>query len=376
MADVFISYAKTSKAFVARLAQALEADGYDVWWDAELPPHRAYADVITEEIGKAKAVVVAWSDAAATSQWVRAEADMARQQSKLVQTSIEKGFIPPIPFNQIQVAELAGWNGDAANGEWAKVRIAVSDLVRKGPPGPPPRVKTRGPNLLPLIALGLLIIAGAAAFFWSRGGEAEHETAEAPAITEPAHTPTTGGATGAAASSAPTAWPALMQAKLATALILNRGMDPACNGAMIDLRHVVTVAECDVESGGTYFQRTDGSTYPLVMSGRQARGAIAVYEFVAEAPGARPPPLGERTSDRVRPGAFVGERVAYVLAEPCSLQAPQDGVSANDCISPGGLPGAPVYNDEGRVVGLMRGDGKVLRIERVRADLLALGVAP
>ena len=49
-----------------------------VWRDDELPAHRAYAEVIEERLKSAKAVVVLWSAEAAKSQWVRAEADAAR----------------------------------------------------------------------------------------------------------------------------------------------------------------------------------------------------------------------------------------------------------------------------------------------------------
>ena len=88
MADVFISYAKSSKETAARIATALEAERYDVWWDDVLPPHRAYAEVIQEQIGAARAVIVVWSKDAVASHWVGAEADLARQQSKWVQTTI------------------------------------------------------------------------------------------------------------------------------------------------------------------------------------------------------------------------------------------------------------------------------------------------
>ena len=78
-----------ARPVAAAIARALEAEGYDVWWDTELPPHRPYARVIEAEIEKAKAVVVIWSADAAESQWVCAEAELARQQQKLVQTAIE-----------------------------------------------------------------------------------------------------------------------------------------------------------------------------------------------------------------------------------------------------------------------------------------------
>lgn len=53
-----------------------------MWWDKELPPHLSYGDVITEKIAAAKAAVVVRSATAAKSEWVRAEADMARNSAQ------------------------------------------------------------------------------------------------------------------------------------------------------------------------------------------------------------------------------------------------------------------------------------------------------
>src|SRR5689334_12902390 len=110
MADVFVSYARSDEPQAERVAQALRAHGYGVWRDNELPAHRAYADVIEERIRSAQAVVVLWSSEAAKSQWVRAEADAARSAGTLVQATLD-GSIPPMPFNQIQCADLSGWEG-------------------------------------------------------------------------------------------------------------------------------------------------------------------------------------------------------------------------------------------------------------------------
>ena len=74
MADVFVSYARADEDAAVRVADALRADGYQVWRDDELPAHRAYADVIEERLKSAKAVIVLWSAEAVKSQWVRAEA--------------------------------------------------------------------------------------------------------------------------------------------------------------------------------------------------------------------------------------------------------------------------------------------------------------
>src|SRR3954465_8775192 len=105
MSHVFISYARSDEDLAKQIADGLREAGYEVWRDDELPAHRAYAEVIEERIKDAGAVVVLWSAEACKSQWVRAEAEMARSSRTLVQASLD-GVIPPLPFNQIQCADL------------------------------------------------------------------------------------------------------------------------------------------------------------------------------------------------------------------------------------------------------------------------------
>ena len=128
MADVFISYARTDEAQAERVAQTLRGDGYHVWRDDELPAHRNYADVIEERLKLAKAVVVLWSSEATKSQWVRAEADAARAAGTLIQARLDD-MVPPLPFNQIQCADLTGWAGDAAAPGWRKLAASVRALA-------------------------------------------------------------------------------------------------------------------------------------------------------------------------------------------------------------------------------------------------------
>ncbi len=173
MVDVFISYSRDNKARVADIAAAVTAAGYDVWWDAELPPHRSYGDVITEKIGSAKAAIVVWSQTSAASEWVRAEADVARNQKKLVQTAIDD-VMPPLPFNQIQFADLRDWNGDPSHSGWRKVLMSLEELCgREAAPAPAHPTVTPQPSdlqapaapkssFLPWALLGLAVIAVAA----------------------------------------------------------------------------------------------------------------------------------------------------------------------------------------------------------------------
>src|SRR3954454_15328666 len=125
MSEVFIAHARADEAKVRRMAHALGAAGFKVWWDDQLPTHRAYYQVLEERLRAAGAVVVLWSQTAAESQWVRSEADLARGLDKLVQASAD-GTLPPMPFNQIQCAQLKGWRGRPEHGQWRKVVDSVS----------------------------------------------------------------------------------------------------------------------------------------------------------------------------------------------------------------------------------------------------------
>ena len=128
MSDIFISYARPNEALARRAGEALLAAGFAVWRDDELPAHRAYSEVIEERIKAAKAVLVLWSNDAVKSQWVRAEADAARELGTLVQVSLD-GVLPPMPFNQIQCADLIDWDSDPDHSGWHKLKASVAALA-------------------------------------------------------------------------------------------------------------------------------------------------------------------------------------------------------------------------------------------------------
>jgi adenylate cyclase len=128
MSEVFISYARSTAAEAQQIAKALRGLGYGVWRDDELPAHRSYADVIEERLTAAKAVLVVWSAEAVKSEWVRSEANRAREDHKLVQLTVD-GARLPMPFDQIQCADLAGWTGEAEAPSWKKVVESIAALT-------------------------------------------------------------------------------------------------------------------------------------------------------------------------------------------------------------------------------------------------------
>ncbi len=128
MADVFISYARSTASEARRVARALEELGYDVWMDVALPTHRAYSEVIEEQLHAAGAVVVIWSPDAAKSEWVRSEANRGRNEQKLVQVAVEATRLP-MPFDQIHCADLSDWIGDPDHLGWKAVTASIAVLV-------------------------------------------------------------------------------------------------------------------------------------------------------------------------------------------------------------------------------------------------------
>ena len=182
VSDIFISYSRDNQEAVRHLAEAVKALGYDVWWDDQLPPHLAYGDVIAQKVGGAKAAIVVWSANAAASEWVRAEADMARSQKKLIQTTID-GAEPPMPFNQLHYVSLADWQGQPDHPGWAKVRESLAALAGDpsgGAAAAPPAPAAPTPEAPTVSPAAAGIAAGAAA-----GAAAVAAVAPPPVVPEP-----------------------------------------------------------------------------------------------------------------------------------------------------------------------------------------------
>lgn len=127
MADIFISYSSQTHEQTENIAAALVDEGFDVWWDRKLQAHRNYGEEIEEQLGGAKAVLVVWSQEAARSQWVRSEADRARQAGKLIQAAIDDAILP-MPFDQMQCVRMGHWTGDRNDPAWRSICASAAAL--------------------------------------------------------------------------------------------------------------------------------------------------------------------------------------------------------------------------------------------------------
>ena len=88
--------------------------------------------MIERELEGAAAVVVLWSKAAVESQWVRSEANRARELGKLVQARLDDARLP-MPFDQIQCADLSNRRRGKSQIERSVAALIDGEDVRSTP---------------------------------------------------------------------------------------------------------------------------------------------------------------------------------------------------------------------------------------------------
>jgi hypothetical protein len=109
MADVFVSYAKTDRSLASKLVAMLEAEGWKVWWDTSLGIGDDFRNEIMTEVGRARAVIVIWTDASIKSDWVRSEAGRAQADRKLIPVKLahlDYKDLPP-PFDVLHTENVS-----------------------------------------------------------------------------------------------------------------------------------------------------------------------------------------------------------------------------------------------------------------------------
>lgn len=82
---IFLSYAREDGELIEKLAVALEAEGFSVWWDRRnLPVGHLFHRMIDQAIHVSACVLVLWSENSLESDWVWDEANEAKELQKLI----------------------------------------------------------------------------------------------------------------------------------------------------------------------------------------------------------------------------------------------------------------------------------------------------
>jgi hypothetical protein len=143
---LFISYSRKDKAMARRVADALEIQGYDVFWDAAIPPGQKFDTYIFSQLEQSDAVVVLWSTHSIASDYVKEEADYAKTNSVLVPLRIDKTSLP-FGFARIHTTDLFEWQGSIQDPEWRRVVEAIESSIRDHRTSHPPEPETEEDRL-------------------------------------------------------------------------------------------------------------------------------------------------------------------------------------------------------------------------------------
>lgn len=112
--DVFLSYAREDRERAGRLAHALEARGWSVWWDREILAGQAFDQAIEKQLESARCIVVLWSRDSVSSEWVKNEAAVAAERGVLTPVTIDVVKLP-LEFRRRQTISLIGWKGQESH---------------------------------------------------------------------------------------------------------------------------------------------------------------------------------------------------------------------------------------------------------------------
>jgi TolB-like protein/Tfp pilus assembly protein PilF len=177
MSDVFVSYKAEDRKRVKPLVDALQAEGFSVWWDEQIGGGAAWRSAIEAELNAAKCVIVIWSNRSVgpDGTFVQDEATRAQQRHVYVPVLIDKVHLP-LGFGETQALPLTGWKGDRADARYEAVLAAVRRNVggkRRASQSPiaQPQVSRRA--VIAGGVVGAAAIAGAGAWALLKPGSAE-----------------------------------------------------------------------------------------------------------------------------------------------------------------------------------------------------------
>lgn len=156
MSDIFISYSSQDVERAKQLAEALQREGWSVWWDRSILPGKIFDKVIEAELTASRCVIVLWSQHAVESPWVRAEAEEAMKKGLMLPALLEPLQLPLV-FRQYQAASLYDWDGDPQHAGLQHLLQALRSLLdntasTRAQPGSQPTRRAPTQTITPALA--------------------------------------------------------------------------------------------------------------------------------------------------------------------------------------------------------------------------------
>ncbi len=130
MADIFISYAREDQERVKPIVDALEKQGWSVFWDRNIPVGQTWRSHIGNALDNASCVLVVWSRNSVNSKWVPQEADEANGRNVYVPILLDD-VLPPLGFRDTQAANLTAWDQNESGPHFALLKEAIASFIQR-----------------------------------------------------------------------------------------------------------------------------------------------------------------------------------------------------------------------------------------------------
>lgn len=167
--DVFISYKAEDRKRLIPLVEALEAEGFSVWWDQHIGGGTNWREEIETHLDAAKVVLVVWSKLTIGPQgrFVRDEAGQAQEAGHYLPITVDN-VRPPLGFREVQALDLSSWWGKRSDPRFKLLADTIRRRLEGGEIGPRSMVLS-GPRVDRRTAIaggiGVAAVASAGGFF-------------------------------------------------------------------------------------------------------------------------------------------------------------------------------------------------------------------
>jgi len=175
-ADIFVSYKAEDRPRVQPLVDALEAEGFLVWWDAHIGGGTNWRRDIEEHLDTAKCVLVAWTKRSVgpEGEFVRDEAGQARRRGTYLPVRFDAVDLP-LGFREVQAISLKGWRGDRMDPRYLTLAASVRECITgehatHHVPKPREAGISRRAVVAGSVGVGALAISGLGGWFLLRPG--------------------------------------------------------------------------------------------------------------------------------------------------------------------------------------------------------------
>ena len=130
--DIFLGYDHSDRDCAERVAEALDAQGWEIFWDVDIPAGSYWRTFIRGKLKEARCIVVLWSKRSVKSEYVTEEAEAGKKEKKLVPVLIDDANLP-YGFEGIQFANLVNWSGDPTDQPFLRLLKDIKAKIGESP---------------------------------------------------------------------------------------------------------------------------------------------------------------------------------------------------------------------------------------------------